>query len=155
MRDRAEPYRAESARTVGWAVAACLAAATDTLRVLGPFDPAVHLHAEDLELGLRARRAGIPTVLHPRLRVRHTGGHATLRRGEPFELLARRRRQAIGATLGPRALALDDAAQALMFSTRASGHAVLGGDAARPRAQLAALWRAWDGAADPPRRRRT
>ena len=142
LRERAEPHRAEDARTVGWAVAACLAAATATLSELGPFDPAVHLFAEDMELGLRARAAGIPTVLHPRLRVTHAGGHSTLRDGEPLDLLARRRREAIGATLGPRALALDDVAQALTFATRTAGHAVLGGDAARPRAQLAALRRA-------------
>jgi GT2 family glycosyltransferase len=139
LRERAEPHRAGAARTVGWAIAACLAAHTATLRRLGPFDPAVHLFAEDMELGLRARAAGIPTVLHPQLRVRHAGGHATLRGGEPYELLARRRREAIGRTLGPRALVLDDVAQAVTFATRAAGHAVLGGDADRPRAQLAAL----------------
>lgn len=142
LRERAEPYRASTARTVGWAIAACLAAASATLRRLGPFDPTVHLFAEDMELCLRARAAGIPTVLHPELRLRHAGGHATLRRGEPFELLAARRRDAIDSTLGRRALALDDLAQGLTFATRAAGHALLGGDAARPRAQLAALRRA-------------
>lgn len=142
LRERAEPHRAGSARTVGWAIAACLAASTATLRGLGPFDPAVHLFAEDMELGLRARAQGIPTVLHPGLELRHTGGHATTRGGEPFDAIARRRREAIGATLGPGVLALDDLAQALTFATRAAGHALLGGDAARPRAQLAALRRA-------------
>ena len=142
LRERAEPHRAGTARTVGWAIAACLAAHTATLRRLGPFDPAVHLFAEDMELCLRARAAGIPTVLHPELRVRHAGGHATLREGEPYELLARRRREAVGRTLGSRALALDDLSQALTFATRAAGHTVLGGDAERPRAQLAALRRA-------------
>jgi N-acetylglucosaminyl-diphospho-decaprenol L-rhamnosyltransferase len=142
LRERAEPHRARSARTVGWAIAACLAASTAALRALGPFDPAVHLFAEDLDLGLRARAQGIPTVLHPGLRLRHLGGHATLRAGEPFDVIARRRREAIAATLGPRAVAVDDLAQALTFATRAAGHALLGGDAARPRAQLAALGRA-------------
>jgi N-acetylglucosaminyl-diphospho-decaprenol L-rhamnosyltransferase len=142
LRERAEPHRARTARTVGWAIAACLAAHTATLRRLGPFDPQVHLFAEDMELCLRARAAGIPTVLHPQLRVRHAGGHATLRDGEPYELLARRRREAIGRTLGSRALALDDLAQGVTFATRAAGHTVAGGDAERPRAQLAALRRA-------------
>ena len=142
LRYRAEPYRAPTARTVGWAIGACLAAGTDTLRDLGPFDPAVHLFAEDLDLCLRARAAGIPTVLHPELELRHTGGHATLRSGEPLELLARRRREAIVSTLGPRALALDDLAQALTFTSRTAGRALLGGDAERPRNQLAALRRA-------------
>ena len=142
LRNRAEPHRADTARTVGWAIAACLGASTATLRRLGPFDLAVHLFAEDLELALRARTAGIPTVLHPGLRLRHLGGHSTLRGGEPFDLLARRRREAIGSTLGRRALALDDLAQALTFGTRAAGHTLLGGDAQRPRRQLAALARA-------------
>jgi GT2 family glycosyltransferase len=142
LRVRAEPYFALHPRTVGWAIGACLAAATATLRRLGPFDPSVHLFAEDMELCLRARRAGVPTVLHPRLRVRHTGGHAALRDGEPFELIARRRREAIAATRGRTALAVDDVAQALTFATRTLAHGVLGGDAARPRAQLAALRRA-------------
>lgn len=142
VRDRIEPYRARSARTVGWAIAACLAGSTALLRRLGPFDPAVHLFGEDMELCLRARAAGVPTVLHPQLRLRHLGGHATLREGEPLDLLARRRREVIAATLGARALRADDAAQALTFASRAAGHALLGGDSARPRAQLAALRRA-------------
>ena len=142
LRDRLEPYRAGSARTVGWAIAACLAASTALLRRLGPFDPTIHLFAEDMELCLRARSAGVPTVLHPHVRLRHAGGHATLRGGEPFELLARRRREVIAATRGGRALRADDAAQALTFATRAAGHALLGGDSHRPRAQLAALRRA-------------
>jgi N-acetylglucosaminyl-diphospho-decaprenol L-rhamnosyltransferase len=133
LRERAEPYRAVRARTVGWAIAACLAASTDTLRRLGPFDPTVHLFAEDMELGLRARAAGVPTVLHPQLRLRHVGGHAVLRDGEPFELLARRRREAIGRTLGARAGRLDDAAQALTFAARISAR----GDAHPARARPA------------------
>jgi N-acetylglucosaminyl-diphospho-decaprenol L-rhamnosyltransferase len=142
LRDRLEPFRARSPRTVGWAIAACLAGSTALLRRLGPFDPGIHLFAEDMELCLRARAAGVPTVLHPQLRLRHVGGHATLREGEPFELLARRRREAIAATRGARAMHADDVAQALTFATRAAGHALLGGDGERPRAQLAALRRA-------------
>jgi GT2 family glycosyltransferase len=142
LRERVEPHRARRPRTVGWAIAACLAAPTALLRDLGPFDPAVHLFAEDMELGLRARRLGIPTVLHPQLRLRHSGGHATERAGERYDAIARRRRDAVRRTLGPRALALDDAAQALTFATRAGGHALLGGDAERPREQLRALRRA-------------
>ncbi len=141
LRERAEPYRAERPRSVGWAIAACLAARTDLLRELGPFDPAVHLLAEDMELGLRARALGIPTVLHPQLRVRHTGGHSVLRDGEPFALLAGRRRETVEGTLGPRARALDDAAQLLTFATRIAARAALRRDSARERAQLAALRR--------------
>jgi GT2 family glycosyltransferase len=144
LRERAEPWRAESPRPVGWAIAACLVARTVTLRALGPFDPAAFLFFEDLDLCLRARAAGVPTELHPDVRLRHAGGHATARRfgGEPHELHARRRREVIGARLGRRALALDDAAQALTFATRAAARALLRRDASRPRAQLRALRRA-------------
>jgi GT2 family glycosyltransferase len=142
LRERAEPHRAGTARTVGWAIAACLAAATPTLRRLGPFDPSVHLFAEDMDLCLRARMNGVPTILHPELTLRHAGGHAALRGGERYDLVASRRREVVGRTLGRRALALDDLAQAVTFATRAAGHTVLGGDAERPRAQLAALRRA-------------
>ena len=151
LRERLEPYRATHARTVGWAIAACLAGDTAALRRLGPFDPAAHLFAEDMELCLRARAAGMPTVLHPSLRVRHTGGHATLRAGEPLDLLARRRRAVVARTRGARALALDDLAQAVTFATRAAGHALLGGDARRPWRQLAALAEARSSDRDEPR----
>ena len=141
-RERLEPWRSGRAVSVGWAIGACLAADTGALLRLGPFDPAVHLFAEDMDLCLRARALGMPTVLHPELVVRHAGGHATHREGEPYDLLARRRRAVVGATRGRRALALDDAAQALTFASRAAGHALLGGDARRPLRQLQALTRA-------------
>jgi GT2 family glycosyltransferase len=135
LRERAEPFRARRPRTAGWAIGACLAAVTATFRQLGPFDPAVHLLAEDMELCLRARANGVPTVLHPQLCVRHTGGHALLRGGERFAAIARRRREAVLATRGPRALALDDAAQALTFASRAA----VRGPRSREAAQLRAL----------------
>jgi N-acetylglucosaminyl-diphospho-decaprenol L-rhamnosyltransferase len=130
LRERAEPYRAQTPRTVGWAVAACLAARTQTLRDLGPFDPSIHLFAEDMDLCLRARHQGIPTILHPDLAILHTGRHSVS--DEPFEQLARNRRRAV-AREGRIPLALDDAAQLLTFATRAI--------AQRPRArrQLQAL----------------
>jgi hypothetical protein len=45
----------------------------------------------------------------------------------------------VRARLGRRALALDDAAQALTFATRIAARAALRRDAARERGQLAAL----------------
>jgi GT2 family glycosyltransferase len=102
---------------VGWAIAACVAARTSLLRRLGPFDPGAFLFYEDLDLCLRARAAGVPTVLRPELAVRHTGGHSA---GRAFTLKARRRREVVSARLGRRALAVDDAAQALTFLVRAA-----------------------------------
>jgi N-acetylglucosaminyl-diphospho-decaprenol L-rhamnosyltransferase len=144
LRERAEPYRAERPRTVGWAIAACVAARTDVLRRLGPFDPGQFLFFEDMDLCLRARAAGIPTVLDPSVRIRHLGGHATRAAyaGEPHELLARRRREVVLAGRGRAARALDEAAQALTFATRAGARRAAGREADREIAQLAALRRA-------------
>jgi GT2 family glycosyltransferase len=141
LRLEAEPWRAERERPVGWAIAAALAARTDTLRHLGPFDPSQFLFFEDLDLCLRARAAGIPTVLHPELALTHRGAHSTgpAYGGEPHALLARRRREVVGARLGARALRADDVAQGLTFLTRALGREGLRRDAARQWAQLAAL----------------
>jgi N-acetylglucosaminyl-diphospho-decaprenol L-rhamnosyltransferase len=141
---RAEPWRSQRPVPVGWAVAAALVGQTELLRGLGPFDPETFLFYEDLDLCLRAAEQGIPTVLHPEIVLRHRGGHATdpAFGGEPFELLAQRRREVVGARLGRRSLALDDAAQGLTFATRAGARILLGRSPARPRAQLAALRRA-------------
>jgi len=129
---RREPWRARAPRIVGWALAAALGAPTALLRRLGPFDPAAFLFYEDMDLCLRARAAGIPTVLHPEVELTHTGGHSYDR--APAGVLARRRREVVAANLGPRALALDDAAQALEFGVRSWR----GRDRARLRALRAA-----------------
>lgn len=141
LRERATPWRTRRARTVGWAIAAAVTARTATLQRIGPFDAGQFLFFEDLDLCLRARAAGVPTILHPRLRMVHHGGHSTgpAYGGEPHTLLAARRREVVGARLGRRALALDDATQALTFGTRAVGRGLLGRDAGRPLAQLRAL----------------
>jgi N-acetylglucosaminyl-diphospho-decaprenol L-rhamnosyltransferase len=141
LRLRAEPWRSARARPVGWAIAAALVARTDILRALGPFDPAAFLFYEDLDLCLRAAARGIPTVLDPGVVLRHRGGHSTgpAYEGEPYALLARRRREVVGARLGARALARDDLAQGVTFATRAAARRLVGRPATRPLAQLAAL----------------
>jgi N-acetylglucosaminyl-diphospho-decaprenol L-rhamnosyltransferase len=132
-----QPHRARRPRRVGWAIAACLAAPTALLRRLGPFDPAAFLFYEDMDLCLRAHAAGVPTVLHPEVVVRHLGGRSTARRfgGEAFDLQARRRREVVGSRLGPRALRYDDGAQALTFGLRAA----VGRERGRNMAALRAL----------------
>ena len=101
-----------------------MAARTDTLRRLGPFDPGAFLFFEDLELCLRAAAAGVPDRAAPEIALRHSGGHCTgpAYDGEPHALLARRRREVVGARLGRRALALDDLAQGVTFAPRAIAH---------------------------------
>jgi GT2 family glycosyltransferase len=132
-----QPHRARRPRRVGWAIAACLAAPTGLLRRLGPFDPGAFLFYEDMDLCLRARAAGVPTVLRPEVVVRHLGGRSTTRAfgGEAFDLQARRRREVVGARLGPRALRYDDGAQALTFGLRAA----VGRERGRNLAALRAL----------------
>ncbi len=151
LRERAEPWRAARPRTVGWAIAACVAAPTATLRRLGPFDPDQFLFFEDLDLCLRARAAGVPTILHPDLAVRHLGGHATgaVYGGEPHALLAARRREVVERRRGRAARRIDDAAQLLTFATRAAARAALRRPAGREREQLAALLAAIRGGPPP------
>jgi GT2 family glycosyltransferase len=143
LRERLEPWRAERPRAVGWAVAACLAARTERLRRLGPFDARQFLFYEDMDLCLRARAAGVPTIFDPRVRVRHLGGHATRPAydGEPFGLLATRRHEVVARNRGRAAARLDDAAQLMTFGSRTIAHALAGGDWRRPRAQLRAVAR--------------
>jgi N-acetylglucosaminyl-diphospho-decaprenol L-rhamnosyltransferase len=143
LRFAAEPWRADAPddRAVGWAIAAAVAARTQTLRDLGPFDAGQFLFFEDLDLCLRARAAGVPTILHPGLTLEHRGGHSTgpAYGGEPHALLARRRREVVRANLGARALAWDDAAQALTFAARGAARRATGRGGAREWAQLQAL----------------
>lgn len=140
---RLAPWHASRPRRVGWAVGCAVLARTGTLRRLGPFDERTFLYGEDLELGLRARAAGIDTWFWPSARVLHTGGHATSRTfaDEPFELLARARHDAVERGLGARRARLDDRVQALTFGSRRLLKSALGIDAERERRQLAAVRR--------------
>jgi N-acetylglucosaminyl-diphospho-decaprenol L-rhamnosyltransferase len=143
LRRRYEPWRSETVREVGWAIAACLAARSDLLRRLGPFDPDAFLFYEDMELCLRARREGIPTILHPEIRLRHLGGVSTSRAlgAAALDLHARRRREVI-AREGRTALALDDASEATTFALRATARRLTGRGGELERARLRALRRA-------------
>ena len=125
LRRRAEPYRSETATTVGWAIAAVLAARTATLRRF-PFDPSIHLFAEDMDVCLRARDQGVRTVYHPQLRLIHTGRHSV--ETEPYLQLARNRHDVLQSRM-------DDAAQLLTFATRAA----IKRPNDKERAQLSAL----------------
>jgi GT2 family glycosyltransferase len=143
LRRRYEPWRSDTPRPVGWAVAACLVATTDLLRRLGPFDPDAFLFYEDMDLCLRARRAGVPTLLRPDVAVRHLGGASTERAlaGQDLDLRARRRREVVAGE-GRVRLALDDAAEGLTFATRAASRTLTGRGGELERARLRALRRA-------------
>jgi N-acetylglucosaminyl-diphospho-decaprenol L-rhamnosyltransferase len=125
---RFEPWRGERTRAVGWAVAACILGRTDELRALGPFDPDAFLFYEDMELCLRARRAGMPTILRPDVAVRHLGG-ASIRRAlaeeRDLDLRARRRREVM-AQEGRLPLAVDDLSEGLTFALRGAAKGLVG-----------------------------
>ena len=139
---RFEPWRSHTSREVGWAVAACILGRTDELRALGPFDPDAFLFYEDMELCLRARRAGIRTLLRPDVAVRHLGGASTSRAlsDGDLDLRARRRREVVGQE-GRGRLLIDDVAEALTFGLRGAAKALVGGGQLERR-RLAALLRA-------------
>ncbi len=141
LRVAAEPWRADAPRRADWAVGCCLAASTDTLRRLGPFDERIFLYGEDLELGLRARELGIETWFWPRARVLHHRSASTDRAfgGEPFERLARQRRLVVEARLGRARRVVDDWAQLATFAQRRALKALLRQPRERERRQLAAL----------------
>ncbi len=106
----------------------CLAGRTETLRRLGPFDERIFLYAEDLELGLRARDAGVETWWWPHARVIHREAHSCAGAafgGEPFDLLARQRHAVVAERRGERAARWDDRLQAatLVEPDRAQGAA--------------------------------
>lgn len=141
LRRRYEPWRSERVTRVGWAIGACLVARTELLRSLGPFDPGAFLFYEDMELCLAAARAGIPTVLHPDIVLRHLGGTSTrraLEAGEDLELRATRRREVV-ALDGRWRLAIDDAAQGTTFALRGAARALAHRGGGHERAQLRAL----------------
>jgi N-acetylglucosaminyl-diphospho-decaprenol L-rhamnosyltransferase len=140
LRRRYEPWRSDRPRAVGWAVAACLVARTDVLRRLGPFDPDAFLFYEDMELCLRARRAGIPTLLRPDVALRHRGGASVAAAlGDTDLPLRARRRREVMAREGRRALLLDDVAEAVTFATRAAARRLTGRGGELEAARLRAL----------------
>ena len=138
-----EPWRAHRPRRAGWAVASCLTAATQALRRLGPFDQRAFMYAEDLDLCLRARDAGMEILFWPAARVVHQGGHSARRAfgGEPFELLARRRRDVVRERRGRHRARADELLRLVTFADRLVLKGLAGRSTERDRRQLQALRR--------------
>jgi N-acetylglucosaminyl-diphospho-decaprenol L-rhamnosyltransferase len=65
LQARTEPYRLDRRTPVSWLLGACVAGPTQVLQRLGPFDPALHMYGEDIDLGLRAGVAGIGSWFDP------------------------------------------------------------------------------------------
>lgn len=62
---KTEPYRLDRPLEVCWLTGVCVAGPTAVLRHLGPFDPALHMYGEDIDLGLRAAAAGAASWFDP------------------------------------------------------------------------------------------
>jgi N-acetylglucosaminyl-diphospho-decaprenol L-rhamnosyltransferase len=141
LRVRCEPWRASRTIEVGWLTGACLAARRETLLALGPFDERLELYAEDLDLGLRARQAGIPSLFAPDVaRVVHLGERSTSRRlgRARVERKLHARREVVRRRLGPRRERADFAAQAVFHAGRFAAKRLFGRPAEREAAWLRA-----------------
>ncbi len=137
------PWKASVPRRVGWAVGCALAARTETLGRLGPFDESIFLYSEDLDLCLRAAEQDIETWFWPATRVLHHRAHSSSKAfgGEPFEVVAQARHDVVARRLGAGRARLDDVSQALTFASRALVKRALGRSATRERKQLEAVLR--------------
>ena len=138
---RVGPWDANEPRQVTWAVGCALAARTDTLRRLGPFDEGAFMYAEDLELGLRAAEQGVETWFWPHARVLHKRAHSTHDAfgGEPLDLMVQRRHAVMRERRG--STRRDDLIQAATFANRIVLKALLRRPSEREKTQLRALLR--------------
>ena len=139
LRDRTEPWRARRTVRVAWLTGACVAAPRDALLALGPFDPAIHLYSEDMDLGLRAARAGIPSYFCPDVcRVIHRGGASTsiaFPQGAG-RLAAGNRRAVVRRAYGARHERASWLAQRVNLRLRVAAKRALGRDASADRDAL-------------------
>ena len=141
LQARTEPWRLGAQTRVAWLVGACVAGPRPALLELGPFDPALEMYGEDLDLGLRAARAGIPSWFAPDLceLLHHGGASAGVRYGgRPEALVALTRRAVVRRAYGAARERRAWLAQRLNLRLRIAAKRALGRDASRDRAALVA-----------------
>jgi GT2 family glycosyltransferase len=140
-RAKTEPWRFQVLTHATWLSAACLVAPRSLLDRLGPFDPTIHLYAEDMDLGLRAAAAGIDSWICPELsRVVHRRRGSTERRwpGGPEGPAALNRRAVLRRAYGPAAERRAWYAHRANLRLRVSAKRILRQDAGAELAALAA-----------------
>jgi GT2 family glycosyltransferase len=145
VRARTEPWRLERTTEVAWLTGACIAAPRATMEKLGPFDPAIELMSEDLDLGLRASKAGIPSLFAPEAcSVVHHGRTALVRRFDDagLALALRNRRAAIARRYGRRRERRAWRAHLLRLRLRSAAKRALRGDREDELAEIHAAGRA-------------
>ena len=142
---RTEPWRLERSVEVAWLTGACVVGPREALQRLGPFEPSIHLYGEDMDLGLRAGSAGLPSYFCPDLaRVVHYGQGSTsqLLPEGPWDLIARNRRAVLRRAFGARRERAAQAALVMNLGLRTAAKRALFRDSARERAALRAALRA-------------
>ena len=138
---RCEPWRSDRGREVAWLSASCIAAPREILVRLGPFDERIHLYAEDLELGLRARRAGVRSLYLPDVaRVVHLADRSSSQvlADAGVEASVRNRRRVLTWHHGRTRATADLVLQLGHHGTRVAAKRALGRDAYRDRLWLRA-----------------
>jgi GT2 family glycosyltransferase len=136
-----EPWRARTTIRAGWLSGACVAAPTSLLRRLGPFDEAIHLYGEDMDLGLRAEALQIPRLFAPDVaRVVHLGDRSS---GQRFSdaglaLSVQNRRAVVRTRMGRAREKWDDVNELGLTLTRLAGKRLIGADTTRQRSWLRA-----------------
>jgi hypothetical protein len=71
---RARPLALDRPREMGWVTGAAMALRRAVWETAGPLDEGFRFYAQDLDLCLRARRAGFAVAVRPELRVLHHHG---------------------------------------------------------------------------------
>ncbi len=121
LRVRCEPWRFPQRLSVGWISGACIVARRELLLDLGPFDERYFQYGEDLDLSLRARRAGVPVVSAGDVaQVVHLGGRSAAQAYADHGMQSRieASRRVAREQLGPTRLALDRVTQLLAHGSR-------------------------------------
>jgi N-acetylglucosaminyl-diphospho-decaprenol L-rhamnosyltransferase len=141
VRARTEPWRLDEPVRVAWLTGACIAGPRAALAALGPFDPALEMYGEDLDLCSRAECAGIGLCFCPTCcEVLHHGGASAALRYEagPERLVASTRRAVLRRAYGARRERRAWLAQRLNLRLRTIAKRALGLDAERERRALEA-----------------
>jgi GT2 family glycosyltransferase len=139
LKARSEPWRLGGQTRVAWLVGACVAGPRPALLELGPFDPALEMYGEDLDLCLRAACAGIESWFVPDAceLLHHGGASAGVRYGRrPERLVALTRRAVVRRAYGDAREHRAWLAQRLNLRLRVAAKRALGRDASRDRAAL-------------------
>lgn len=142
---RCDPWRVDHRTDAGWVSAACLAAPRDLLIELGPFDEEFPFHGDDIDLAIRARKAGVRSIFAPDVcRIIHFGNRAVERRWDDrgVQSAVRWRARVARRNYPAWRAAYDRVVQLLTHATRWGAKALLRRpDAARDRAYVIAMLR--------------